>query len=181
MPIPERDLLGPGFERRLKAALDKVVPPSPLLSSARFRTGNARRLSRAWRFAPALVAVGAAGMVLTATAATGSPNPAIWRDRAGTVIQNVAHYPGTGPKAVQGPKSQPRATSQGQGPGTSRPTPVTGHDPAPKPSAEPTDRAEQSPRPEPTPSERPEPSPTPDHSAQSTPEPSPTPSDHPGD
>ncbi len=181
--------MGPDFERRLKAALDKVVPPSPLLSSARYRAGIARRLGRAWRFAPGLVAIGAAGMALTAAAATGSPNPAVWRDRAGTVIQNVGHFPGTSPKAVQSPRSTPRATSQGQGTGTSHSTPSSGHEVEPKVSPEPTDRHGESPRPtptpserpEPTPSERPEPSPSPDdHSGKNEPSPSPTPSDHSG-
>ena len=30
MPIPDRNTLGAGFENRLKAALDRVTPPSPL-------------------------------------------------------------------------------------------------------------------------------------------------------
>ena len=49
MPITDDELLSPGLEKRLKAALDEVVPPSPSLSSARYRLGAARRLSRAWR------------------------------------------------------------------------------------------------------------------------------------
>lgn len=177
--------MAPEFERRLKGALDKVVPPSPLLSSARYRAGTTRRLGRAWRFAPALVAVGAAGMVLTAAAATGSPNPSVWRDRAGTIIQNVGHFPGPSPKAAQSPRSTPRATSQGEGSGTSRSTPSSGHEVEPKESPEPTDRhGQHSPNPEPTPTERPDPSPTPvDHSGsgKSTPPPSPTPSNDSGD
>jgi hypothetical protein len=90
MPIPDDEMLGSGLEKRLKAALDDVVPPSPSLASARYRMGAAKRLSRAWRLAPALVAIVAAGAAVTATAATGSPNPAIWRDRAETVIPNRA-------------------------------------------------------------------------------------------
>jgi hypothetical protein len=108
MPIPDNEMLGPGLERRLKTALDEVLPPSPTLSSARYRMGAARRLSRAWRFAPALVAIAAAGAALTATAATGSPNPAIWRDRASAVIQNVSHFPTSTPKATKSPKQEPR-------------------------------------------------------------------------
>lgn len=173
MPITDDELLGPGLEKRLKAALDEVVPPSPSLSSARYRLGAARRLSRAWRFAPALVAIGVAGVAVTATAATGSPNPAIWRDKAGTVIQNVGHFPGTSPKPAQSPK--PRSAG---GSTASHPTPLSGHESEPKQSPEPTERPEPTQRPEPSPSseptERPEPSPTPDSSGGS--EPSPTPS-----
>ena len=167
MPIPERELLGPGFERRLKAALDKVVPPSPLLASARYRTGATMRMSRAWRFAPALVAVGAAAMAITATATTGSPNPSVWRDRAGTVFQSVSHLPGAAnPKAVPSAKP-PKTTPASQGTGPSHSTPSSGHQTEPKQSPEPTERPEPSPRPEPTPSEQPEPSPTPEPSGGS--------------
>ena len=171
MPIPERELLGPGFERRLKAALDKVVPPSPLLASARYRTGATRRMSRAWRFAPALVAVGAAAMAISATAATGSPNPSVWRDRAGTVFQSVSHLPGTSPKAAQSAKP-PKASPASQGTGPSHSTPSSGHQTEPKESPEPTVRAEPTHRPEPTPSESPEPSESPDSSGGSDSEPS---------
>ena len=173
MPITDDELLGPGLEKRLKAALDEVMPPSPSLSSARYRLGAARRLSRAWRFAPALVAVAVAGVAVTATAATGSPNPAIWRDKAGTVIQNVGHFPGTSPKPAQNPK--PRSTGASN---AGRPTPTSGHESEPKQSPEPSERPEPSPSPEPT--ERPEPSPTPDsldgHDSSGGSEPSPTPS-----
>jgi hypothetical protein len=155
MPIPERELLGPGFERRLKAALDKVVPPSPLLASARYRMSAPRRIGRAWRFAPALVAAGAAVMAISATAATGSPNPSVWRDRAGTVFQSVTHLPGVSPKAVQSAKP-PKGTPAGQETGTGRTTPPATHEPQPRPTErpEPTDT--------PQPAEPPEPSPTPE-------------------
>src|SRR2546422_510910 len=42
MPIAENGPLGPGFERRLKAALDTALPPSPLPPSARYRAGAGR-------------------------------------------------------------------------------------------------------------------------------------------
>lgn len=148
MPIPDDEMLGPGLEKRLKAALDEVVPPSPSLSSARYRMGAARRLGRAWRFAPALVGFAAAGAVLTATAATGSPNPAIWRDRAGTVIQNVSHFPSASPKATHSPKPEPRDSPDGKVVGPSRPTPSNTHPPERKESPEPSDRPEPSPTPD---------------------------------
>ncbi len=176
MPTPDDEMLGPGLEKRLKAALDEVVPPSPSLSSARYRMGAASRLSRAWRFAPALLAIVAAGAAVTATAATGSPNPAIWRDRAETVIQNATHFPGSSPKAEQSPRPQPRVSPSDEGTGPSHPTPSSGSEFEPKQSPEPTERPEPSPSPEP--SERPEPSPTPDssggHDSSGGSEPSPT-------
>jgi hypothetical protein len=169
MPIPEDEMLGPGLERRLKAALDVVVPPSPMLSDARYRMGVAKSFSRAWRFAPALVAIAAAGVAITATAATGSPNPAIWRDRTVTVIQNVSHFPGPSPKAAQTAKPAPRETPDGQGTGPVRATPSSGH--TPKPTAEPTERPEPKPTPEPT--DQPEPTPPSDSSQGSSPSPPP--------
>jgi hypothetical protein len=148
MPIPDDEMLGPALEKRLKAALDEVVPPSPSLSSARYRMGATRRLSRAWRFAPALVGIAAAGAVLTATAATGSPNPAVWRDRAGAVIQNVSHFPSASPKATHSPKPEPRDSPDDRGAGPSRPTPSNTRPPEPKESPEPSDRPEPSPTPD---------------------------------
>jgi hypothetical protein len=174
MPISDDDVLGPGLEKRLKAALDEVVPPSPHLSSARYRMGGAKRLGRAWRFAPALVGIMAAGAVVTATAATGSPNPAIWRDLAGTVIQNVAHFPGPSPKATKSPKPQPRASAATQATGNGHPSPTSGHEVDPKPQPQPTDKPEPESSPNP-PHEHPGPSPTDDHWGHPGPSPSPSP------
>lgn len=157
MPIPERDRLGPGFERRLKAALDRVAPPSPLLSSARYRSGAAALPGRAWRLVPALVAIGAAGAALTAAAATGSPNPAVWEERAGSAIQSVSHQPAAGPKAVRTPRPEPsRQPSSGKGTEPGHATPSSGHEQEPQRSPAPTERPEASPSPEPSP--RPSPS-----------------------
>lgn len=173
MPIPERETLGPGFERRLKAALDRFVPPSPRLSSARYRSAMPGRPGRPWRLAPALIGIGAAGMALTAVAATGSPNPVIWTQRAGSVIQSVSH-PVASPKAAQSPRPQPsQDTPSGQGTGAVDPTPSSGRELEPSPAAQPTERPEASP----TPVESPEPTPTPQPSSGADPTPSPTPTD----
>lgn len=176
MPIPEHNTLGPGFERRLKAALDKVTPPSPLLSSARYRSGTGMLPRRAWRLVPVLVAVVAAGAALTAAAATGSTNPMVWTERAGSAIESVSK-PVLSPKAAHTPRPQPsRDTSSGQRTGPGRPTP-SGHDQEPQRSPEPTERPEASPQPQrsPSPRETPEPSPTPDSSNRGEPTPSPSP------
>jgi outer membrane biosynthesis protein TonB len=185
MPILEKDELGPGFEKRLKAALDRVVPPSPLLSTARYRSAPAWLPSRRWRLAPALaIAVGAAGVALTAVAATGSPNPVIWTERAGFAIESVSHIPGASPKAHQSPRPEPsRGSTPGQETEPSHPTPSSGREVEPSPSPEPTERSEASPRPEPstTPHENPESSPSPEPSQGGDQTPSPTPDDHSGD
>jgi outer membrane biosynthesis protein TonB len=156
MPIPEPEMLGPALERRLKAALDRVTPPSPLLASARYKAAAARLPRKAWRLAPALVGIGAAGIALTAAAATGSPNPVVWTERAGSVIQSVGHIPATSPKATHKPEPSDEARP-GQVGGPGRPTPTAHGDGE---SPEPTEKPEASPKPEP--SERPEPAQTPE-------------------
>jgi hypothetical protein len=181
MPITEHDKLDPGFEKRLKAALDSAIPPSPLLSSARYRSLTAWP-GRPWRLAPALVAIGAAGMALTAAAATGSPNPAVWTERAGSVIQFVSHVPAATPKAARTPRPEPSHGNPSGGTGGGHPTPSTGREQEASPGPEPTERPEASPQPEPSPSphDSPEPSPTPDGSGGQEPTPTPTQDDHSG-
>jgi hypothetical protein len=175
MPTPEDEMLSPGLAKRLKAALDEVAPPSPALANARYRMGTARRLSRAWRFAPALVAIAAAGAALTATAATGSPNPAVWKERAGTVIQNVSHFPSSIPNSTKRPKPQSKPAPEDKATETTRPTPTSSHEP----------KASPSPAEQPEPGDGPEATPAPgsdggsDSSGGS--EPSPTPTDGGGD
>jgi hypothetical protein len=180
MPTSDDDTLGPALERRLKAALDQVVPPSPQLSNARYLIRAGKPWSRAWRLAPALVAVAAAGAVLTATAATGSPNPAIWRDRAGIVIQNVGHFPASIPKAAHSPSSKPRASTTTQETGSTHPTPTSGHEFQPKPSPEPSEQPEPESSPEPTSGEDPTPNPNQPPQGGSQTSPTPSPSDDPG-
>jgi outer membrane biosynthesis protein TonB len=173
MPIPDDEMLSPGLKRRLKAVLDEVVPPSPALASARYRMGVAKRRSRAWRFAPALAVIAAAGAALTATAATGSPNPSVWRDRAGTVLQSVSHLPGPSPKAVKSPKPEPRESPTGQGTEPAHPTPSSGHELPPRPTPEPTDKPEPGSSPDPS-HEHPGPSPSGDPQGHPDSTPSPT-------
>ena len=100
MPNTEHDPMDRGFEWRLKAALDRVTPP---MSSPRYASavmGGAR----AWPIGPALVAAGAAMVLLavTATATTGSYNPAVWAERAGTTIQSVGHTSEAAPSQEPG-------------------------------------------------------------------------------
>jgi hypothetical protein len=138
MQIAERAMLGPGFERRLSAVLDRVAPPTPLFAAARYRSMMPPRSSGIWRLAPA--AVGIAAIVIMATSATvetGSANPAVWTQRAAATIQTVRHLPDTKPAPNPGaPSSQPAQTS--------RPVPAHGADTKPTPEAEPSDGRERS-------------------------------------
>jgi hypothetical protein len=169
MPTTEHNL-GPGFDRRLKAALDAAVPPSPLLSSARYRSGAGRRSVRLLRLAPALIGAAAAAVALTAAAATGSPNPAVWTQKAGSVINSVGHPPSSSPKPK--PKPSPsRASQPGPGSTSGHATPSSGRDVEPTPGSEPTDRPEPSAQPQPSPS----PEPSSDGSGGGEPSPSPSP------
>jgi hypothetical protein len=52
-----------------------------------------------------MVAVGVAGLLLTAYAATGSPNPVIWTQNAASAINSVTHGPEPIPTAE--PSSAP--------------------------------------------------------------------------
>jgi hypothetical protein len=103
MPNTEQDSMDRGLEWRLKAALDRVTPPSSSPRYASTVMGGAR----AWPLGPALVAAGATMVLLavTATAATGSPNPVVWAERAGTTIQSVGHTPEASPSPEPSPET----------------------------------------------------------------------------
>jgi hypothetical protein len=174
MQMTDHRTLGPGFERRLKAALDSVAPRTPSYYNARYRTAGWARSSRPWRLAPALIGAGAVmAMALTAAAATSSANPAVWTQRAVSTIQSVSHIPDNNPNPPQNNAPEPRGTAPVSQHGE------TGHATPPSArKAEPSDKPQQSERPEGPP--RPDESPRPDHSQQ--PWPSPAPGDpHDGD
>ncbi len=173
MRSSNRDPIGPGFEWRLKAALDRVTPP---FSTPRYL--SARAGGRTLRFAPfALAAAATALLALSATAATGSPNPVVWTERATTTIESVgqppATTPSTEPSSNQPPKAQREAPAA---PTTHQPE----HGASPKPEPSETPRPSESPEPSespsgdhsesgsgssptrPLPTESPRPTPTPD-------------------
>lgn len=125
MQITEGGKLGPAFDRRLRASLDMVVPPTPHLTGARYRsTMQPIRSGRVWRLAPALVGIGAIGIMATgATVATGSTNPAVWTQRAASTIKSVGHIAQSKPGPVQSPKSKPsQGAASSQPSGASHPT-----------------------------------------------------------
>lgn len=163
----DRDLMGPGFEWRLKTALDRVTPPSTTQPRYQSATGGVRTL----RLAPfALAAAATALLALSATAATGSPNPVVWTERATTTIESVGHAPATVPTAEPSPQQSPKsqrgappapATHQPQHKASPRPEPSESPEPSKSPSGDHsgTGSSSSSPRPSPTPSPRPTPTP----------------------
>jgi len=146
MPRTEQDPLGPGFEWRLRHALNRV---QPRFSTPRYASGPAPSV-RSWRLAPAALALGLVGVLsMSAYAATGSPNPAVWTRQAVTVIQSAGHAPATVPGTEATPP--PVKASPHAGVGTA-PTHTPEQESTPRP--EPSDS--------PRPSSRPEPSDSPD-------------------
>jgi hypothetical protein len=165
MPNTEHHRMDPGFEWRLKTALDRITPPP---SAPRYTSISMGRV-RPWRVAPVLL-VGATAILLalTATATTGSPNPAVWTSDAGSTIGSVAH---ASPSPTPSPAPPPAAVRKAAPAPTHQPEHHT------SPTAEPSGHYDDSPRPQPSPS----PSPSEDHFGSSSPSPWPSPSPWSGD
>jgi hypothetical protein len=171
MQITDRRTLGPGFDRKLKTALDSVAPRTPHHFNARYRRTmwvRSRRPRRAWRLAPALIGVAAVGIMgLSAVAATGSSDLAVWTRHAASTMPFISHIPDNQPQAPapdprgNAPVSQPPAAATQA---TARP--VEGSDKAKAPAkAQESTRPEESPRPTDR-HEQPSPSPKPPEGGQ---------------
>ena len=172
MPNTDHDPMDPGFEWRLKAALDRITPPA---SRPRYESASMGGV-RSWRIAPVLLA-GATAVLLavTATAATGSPNPVVWTQRAASTIESVGHAPEASPSPEPNPE---RSEETPNGGAAAQPTDEPEHEASPSP--EPSEHPQVSPSPEPSESPKPSESPSPsgDHSGSSSPSPSPGTDDH---
>ena len=161
------DPLGPGFDWRLRAALDKV---EPLFSAPRYQTAPRFNV---WRLAPAGVALASMLLLaLTAAAATGSADPAVWTQRATTTIQSVGHPPEASPSPESSPsqpQTPPRAapvnpparstarptpppSGSHEGPGTHSPEPSENRSHSPEPPDYRPGQGSPSPYPSPRPS-----------------------------
>jgi hypothetical protein len=164
MSKTEGDPLGPTFTWRLRAALDRVVPPQtpPRYLSA------ANASAAPLRFAPAALAAAVAGIVaLAAFATTGSANPVVWTQRVTSTIGSAGHAPA----AVPSPEVSPSPRNESPHPPAAAPPAHTPeHEASPQP--EPSETPERSPSPEPHQS----PEPSDDHSGTASPSPSPSPS-----
>jgi outer membrane biosynthesis protein TonB len=114
------------LRRRLTQALDGVQPP---YSTPRYLAARPRPL--AWRLAPAVIAVTAlSGLVLSAYAGTGSPNPVVWTEKVVNVVQPPAPSPG--------PEQTQPARHESPSPKAAASTPS--HDESPEPAASPEPR-----------------------------------------
>ena len=139
MPNTEHDPLDRGFDWRLKAALDRVSPPP---SSPRYAS-SVMGGARAWPLVPALVAAGATVLLaISATAFTGSTNPLVWVERAGSTIQTVGHTTEAAPSPEQSPAGTPNRAPAAQAQPTHAPDQEVQETPGPKESPEPKETPE---------------------------------------
>ena len=168
--------IAPGFDWRLKVALDRITPPTvmPRYAMARRALPPMRpaRARRPWRLAPiALAGAATVLLALSATAATGSANPVVWSQRAASTIESVGHTSEASPSAAPSPERSPVTARSVP---VAAPTHAPVHKAAPKPA--PTQHPEET--------ETPRPTPTDDrfgsNSSSSSPRPSPTADDHQG-
>jgi len=98
------DALSAGQQWRLRIALDRVMPP---FSPPRYRMRRTSGIA-SWRIAPASLALALAGVfALTAYAATGSANPAVWGQSAESAIKAVRLVPATEPVPPAPVSNQP--------------------------------------------------------------------------
>jgi hypothetical protein len=168
MPSTEQHRMDPRLQWQLKAALDRITPPT---SFPRYASAVGRL--RPWRVAPFLLAAATSILLaLTATATTGSPNPAVWSGDAASAIGSVAHTAEPSPipsPIVAPPPAAPRKAAA--------PAPTQAPEQRASPRPEPSVHPEESPRSQPSAS----PSPSGDHSGSSAPTTSPSPSPTPDD
>jgi hypothetical protein len=119
-----RDADDDDLRRRLTEALDTVQPP---YSTPRYVAVRPRSL--AWRLAPAVLAVAAlSGLVLSAYAGTGSPNPVVWTEKVVNVVQPPA------------PSPAPEPTQQSPSPKAAAPSPAPSHPESPEAAQSPEPR-----------------------------------------
>ena len=96
------DQLGPHFDERLGAELDRVSPPTPLPANARFHTSPSAYRPITGRKLVLASAGAVAVLMLGATALARSPNPAVWV----STVQSVTHAGESSPSpSPVGPRS----------------------------------------------------------------------------
>jgi len=104
------DQLGPSFDKRLRAELDRFRPPTPWPESARF-SRIPPGYGRLGFLKPAVAVAAALALVtVAASAATGSPNPSVWKERALTTVQEVTQNAPARP-TPEPPKASPVQTA----------------------------------------------------------------------
>lgn len=108
MQMADLGPLGPDFYHRLRRALDRVEPPTPMAANARYRTATIRTSSQPRRFMMAL-ALGAIIALVAAAgtiAAGGSTNPVSVTQHFVTTILPVSHVPLQSPSPDAKPSLQ---------------------------------------------------------------------------
>jgi hypothetical protein len=141
MPKTERDPLGPSFQWRLRSALDRIEPGH---ATARYAEPSTRALSPL-RFTRLALASGVAGILaLTAFAATGSANPAVWTQR---IVGTIRPSPIAEPSPT--PAESPTPSTNGVVPAVPAHTPTGEASPRPE-SPETPEATPQSASPSPT-------------------------------
>jgi len=136
------DQLGPSFEKRLRAELDRSKPTTLRPASARYS-----RISPGYgrlRFLKTAVAVAAALALATvaASATSGSPNPSVWKERALTTVQKVTQTAPPSP-TPEPPKASPIQPAPAAQPEPSE-APEPNHE-SPEPSDETRQQSSESP------------------------------------
>lgn len=104
MPKTDHDPLGPSFQWRLRSALDRIEPGH---ATPRYADPSTRALSPL-RFTRLALASGVAGILaLSAFAATGSANPAVWTQRiVGTIRPSPVVEPSPTPEESPAPATK---------------------------------------------------------------------------
>jgi hypothetical protein len=170
------DQLGPDFDERLGAELDRVTPPTPSPASARFNISPSGYRPITGRKV-ALAVVGAvAVLMLGATALARSPNPAVWISTVQSVTHASESAPSPSAEAAPPVQPQPPAHAVIQPTKTAAPPHELTEPPGEtrEPSGEPTPSPDQHESPGHSP--RPSPSPEGGYSGSRSPSPSPSPS-----
>ena len=154
------DQLGPDFDRRLKAGLDRFDGPTPLPEGARF----ARLLPPRRHLGPVKPALALAAalavLLVAASALAGGPDPSTWTQKAVSSFQSVTRVqPAPSPISNSTPRgrsqppartapSQPKRQSPEASDG-SRAEPPDSHGPSPSPDSGHHDSSAPSPSPSP--------------------------------
>jgi hypothetical protein len=166
------DQLGPDFDERLGAELERVAAPTPLPANARFNVSPPGYRPLAGRKVALAVAGAVALLMVGATALARSPNPAVWV----STVESVTHVGGSSqsPSPDGVPQAQPPPPAHVQPTRTGEPN----HE-SPEPSGDTGSQPSDSPTPSPEQDhESPSPSPNPEggYSGSRSPSPSPSPS-----
>src|SRR5712692_3295790 len=98
------DQLGPDFDERLGAELDRAGAPTPLPANARFNVSPSGYRPLVGRKV-ALAVAGAVALLMVATALARSPNPAVWVSTVESVTHAAESSPSPSPESA--PQAQP--------------------------------------------------------------------------